>query len=84
MTRGYDMVKVFTATKARERESLGEKVTEFLRGYDGTVVETVVTQSSDREFHCLTITLFGRERKLRRENGRSKNQNGQGRARRRA
>jgi len=26
------------------------------------VVDRVVTQSSDKEFHCLTITLFYRQR----------------------
>jgi len=25
-------------------------------------VDKIVTQSSDKEFHCLTITLFYRER----------------------
>lgn len=52
-------VKVFSATKAREREELGEKVTGWLRDHAGVhVTDKIVTQSSDREFHCLTITLF--------------------------
>jgi hypothetical protein len=52
-------VKVFSATKAREREELGENVTRWLRANPNTtVVDKIVTQSSDREFHCLTITLF--------------------------
>jgi hypothetical protein len=52
-------VKVFSATKAREREELGENVTRWLRATSGvTVTDKIVTQSSDREFHCLTITLF--------------------------
>ena len=52
-------VKVFSATKAREREELGENVTRWLRATPGvTVTDKIVTQSSDREFHCLTITLF--------------------------
>ncbi len=52
-------VKVFSATKAREREELGENVTRWLRATPAAkVVDKVVTQSSDREFHCLTITLF--------------------------
>jgi hypothetical protein len=70
----YDMVKVFSATKAREREALGEKVTEFLRSYRGEVIDTVVSQSSDREFHCLTITLFGKDYKRRRNGERSRDQ----------
>ena len=55
----FNGVKVFSATKAREREDLGENITRWLRANPGLrVVDKVVTQSSDREFHCLTITLF--------------------------
>jgi hypothetical protein len=55
----FDGVKVFSATKAREREELGELITKWLLDHpDLTVIEQVVTQSSDNEFHCLTITLF--------------------------
>lgn len=51
--------KVFTATKARERDELGEAVTRWLQANpDVRVTNKVVTQSSDSEFHCLTITLF--------------------------
>jgi hypothetical protein len=56
---GFTGVKVFSATKAREREELGENVTRWLRATPGVqVMDKIVTQSSDREFHCLTITLF--------------------------
>lgn len=54
-------LKVFSATKARDREVLGEAITDWLRlhpEYD--VFEKIVTQSSDAEFHCLAITLFYR------------------------
>jgi hypothetical protein len=52
---------VFSATKARERETLGERITEWIESMgDLEIIDTVVTQSSDREFHCLTITLFYR------------------------
>ena len=52
-------VKVFSATKAREREELGEHVTNWLRNNPtARVIDKIVTQSSDREFHCLTITIF--------------------------
>ena len=55
----YNGVKVFSATKAKEREGLGEQVTRWLRTHpDVEVVDKIVTQSSDSEFHCLTITLF--------------------------
>ena len=59
----YTGVKVFSATKAKDRESLGESITHWLRSnQDIEIVDTVVTQSSDREFHCLTITLFYRDK----------------------
>jgi hypothetical protein len=52
-------VKVFTATKAREREMLGEAVTRWLaENPRARVLDKVVTQSSDSAFHCLSITLF--------------------------
>ncbi len=52
-------VKVFSATKAREREELGEHITTWLRNNpNARVIDKIVTQSSDREFHCLTITIF--------------------------
>lgn len=63
MAGAFTGVKVFSATKAREREMLGERITEWLdaRRKQIEIVDTVVTQSSDREFHCLTITLFYRQ-----------------------
>jgi hypothetical protein len=55
----FDGVKVFSATKAREREELGEIITKWLQDHsDLTIVDHVVTQSSDNEFHCLTVTIF--------------------------
>lgn len=55
----FDGVKVFTATKAREREDLGQTITRWLEKNPGvTIVDKVVRQSSDNEFHCLTIVLF--------------------------
>lgn len=60
---GFTGVKVFSATKAREREELGETVTRWIRSNaDMEIVDRVVTQSSDDEFHCLTIVLFFREK----------------------
>ena len=58
----YNAVKVFSATLAKKRAALGEEVTARLRrNPDAEVVDKIVTQSSDAEFHCLTITLFYRE-----------------------
>lgn len=59
MVEKFDGMKVFSATKANEREVLGEKVTEWLKKNPKIViVDKVITQSSDSEFHCLAITLF--------------------------
>ena len=52
-------IKVFSATMARERETLGERVTEWLKAHPELhLLDRVVSQSSDNEFHCLSITLF--------------------------
>jgi hypothetical protein len=59
----FSGVKIFSATKAKEREELGESITRWLRSNaDFEVVDRVVRQSSDNEFHCLTIILFYREK----------------------
>jgi hypothetical protein len=55
----FDGVKVFSATKAKEREFLGDAITDWIRANPSLeVVDKVVTQSSDSEFHCLAITFF--------------------------
>ena len=55
----FNGVKVFSATKAKERELLGELITDWIRSHpEHEIVDKIVTQSSDSEFHCLTITLF--------------------------
>lgn len=57
-----DGIKTFSATKARERNNLGSSVTQWLTEQKAKpgfkVVDTVITQSSDNEFHCLSITLL--------------------------
>ena len=56
-------VKVFSATKAKEREELGETVTRWLRANpDLVIADRVVSQSSDSEFHCLSIVFFYRQK----------------------
>jgi len=55
-------VKIFSATLAEQRALMGETVTQWLRvNPQLEVVETVVTQSSDSRFHCLTLVLFFRQ-----------------------
>ncbi|WP_242344929.1 hypothetical protein [Anaeromyxobacter terrae] len=57
-------VKVFTTTLARDREHMGEHITRWLSDHpEYEVVEREVKQSSDKEFHCLSIILFYRERR---------------------
>lgn len=52
---------MFSATKSREREYLGELITDWIRAHpELELVDKIVTQSSDAEFHCLTITIFYR------------------------
>lgn len=55
----FNGVKVFSATKHTDRETLGEKVTEWIRqNPKAKIVETRVLQSSDSEFHCLSLVIF--------------------------
>ncbi len=60
----FDAVKVFSATKQKERDELGETVTRWLddKRETITIVDRIVSQSSDSEYHCLTITLFYRRK----------------------
>lgn len=64
----FNGVKVFSATMAKDRDALGEKVTEWLRRKqaDGpmTVTDYIVSQSSDEAFHCISITVFWAEGSL--------------------
>lgn len=56
-------LKVFSTTLARDRENMGETITRWIKDNPGLeILDRVVTQSSDKEFHCLTITLFYRPR----------------------
>jgi hypothetical protein len=55
----YTGAKVFSATKAKEREDLGSYLTKWLKENPQVKLkDTVVRQSSDNEFHCLTIIVF--------------------------
>ena len=59
----FSGMKVFSTTLARDREQMGDNITRWLHdNQQFEVVDKIVTQSSDKEFHCLTITLFYRER----------------------
>ncbi len=59
----FSGIKVFSTTLARDRENMGENITKWIKDNpNAEIVDKVVTQSSDKEFHCLTITLFYRRR----------------------
>ena len=52
------LFKVFSATKARDRDSLGERVTAWIAANPGVrIMSTIVALSSDSEFHCLSMVL---------------------------
>jgi hypothetical protein len=56
----FEAVKVFSATKHKDRDELGEKITRWLSDRQDSIeiVDTVIRQSSDSEYHCLSITIF--------------------------
>ena len=61
-TNQFTGAKVFFATKVRDRDSLGESITDWIRANPtNRIVSKSVTQSSDSAFHCITITLFYQE-----------------------
>ena len=60
-TMEIDGAKVFSATKFRDRENLGAEMTNWLQAKkDIEVLEVDVRQSSDNEFHCLSIVVWYR------------------------
>ena len=59
----FDGVKVFAATMIEQRYALCDRVTEWLAARPRLeLVDAVVRQSSDDQFHCVSIVLFYRER----------------------
>jgi len=58
-SEAFEGAKIFSATKAGDRQVLGEVITTWVRAHpEYEIVDTVVTQSSDNAFHCIAITLF--------------------------
>lgn len=61
-TSEFTGVKTFTATRAREREELGDIVTRWIAQHPTfDVTDKVVLQSSDSAFHALSIVIFYRD-----------------------
>lgn len=55
----WKAAKVFSATKSKEREELGDNLTRWIAANPGVeIIDMVVRQSSDNEYHCLTIIVF--------------------------
>lgn len=66
MSIKFTGLKVFSATKAKDREHLGETITAWMRSHPQyEIVDYVIRQSSDNEFHCLSITMFFNDHDLR-------------------
>jgi hypothetical protein len=57
---GWNKVKVFSATKAREREELGDVINRWIDSEKPDIVDLRVQQSSDNEFHCLSLVVLYR------------------------
>ncbi len=73
----FTQVKTFSAQLQKERDGLGEVVSRWLAENPAlAVVDKAVTQSSDKEFHCLTITLFLAPRAAQRVSGEAERDEG--------
>lgn len=53
----FSTVKVFS-TSSKFKDALGDKITEWLRNSTCEIVDTVITQSSDSAYHCLSVIFF--------------------------
>lgn len=51
-------VKVWSVTRAKDREALGDKITEWLRDSRVVPTRTFVVQSSDRAYHCISVVML--------------------------
>ena len=59
MENQINLVKVFSATKARDRVEIGERVTAWIAANPGVkILRTVVALTSDESFHCLSMVLI--------------------------
>lgn len=62
MVSSFNGVKVFTGATEMQRKRLGDVVTDWLGSHrELHIVDMCVMQTSDREYHCVTITVFYRE-----------------------
>lgn len=62
-TNPISVFKVFSATKARDREELGDRVMAWLEANPNLEIrKTVVSLTSDSKFHCLSMVLMCADR----------------------
>lgn len=54
-------VKTFSATKSEDRQNLGDKINDWLGRSNINVLDKVVCQSSDSQYHCLSVVFFYEE-----------------------
>ena len=60
----FDGMVMFSATKHTERKEMGTSVTDWRKANaSATIVEVRTLQSSDNEFHCVTIIIFYKNKK---------------------
>lgn len=58
-------VKVFSATMHPQRAQLGETVTAWITAHrELTIIDITIVQSSDAEFHCVTVVVGYSEESL--------------------
>ena len=59
MDERINLVKVFSATRLKDRETIGEHVTNWIAANPGArILKTFVALTSDDRFHCLSIVLI--------------------------
>jgi len=59
MDARVNLVKVFSVTKVKDREAIGEQVTGWIAAHPAVrILKTVVALSSDEKFHCFSIVLL--------------------------
>jgi hypothetical protein len=59
MDSPISLIKVFSVTKARDREELGPRVTAWIAAHpELQILRTFVAQTSDSAFHCLSMVLI--------------------------
>ena len=60
----FDGMVIFSASKHTDREKMGADVTAWRRNSaSATITDVRTMQSSDNEFHCVTVVIFYKNKK---------------------